>query len=349
MQQLATMLSRYARWLQLGFLVLLLILIGSSTRRSENPPDADGYVQMLSSLTLPYMISGDQNALRQSLDLIIQHSPVLEVSIFNTENRRIVQVVNRSESDRGRNDAQQHSKELVLDQSLLGTLSISMAPVPSTFPWFVFGLGTLALLAGLVALVAKENAAGQSTTTTPSTALRHRHLVAISLTPIFANIKLSHSATAKGPVANLVKIVRQLAPNYGLEFLTVSEETLYLQSHSGAPQHLRQAVVFAWNFCQSLGADKGLPISAYIFAVDLPADPLMSNVELIRNDQFERSTDVLSGNVSGCVAISQGMTTALPADWAWQADSDRQLGLINELPSALCTLWRRQLGRLAEG
>jgi len=345
MHQFATLFQRYALWSQIALILMILLLAILPSAKQQT--DAEGYLQLAGSLALPYMISGDRNGLRQALDLIIQNTPILEVRVLSTENRPLIQVFNRSASEQQRNAAEQHTKELVLDQSLLGTLSITTTPASSAFPWGIVTLSALALLLGVGRMFTGDQDSGsRKATPLPHSRTKERYLIAISMAPLIEQFKQEGSGSHQQGL--LQKIIRRLAPSYGLEYLTISDEILFLQTHAGEKQALRQAIVFTWNACQSLGAQRGMNLCGTICAMRLAGDPLISNLELLAEDQIEFCTDLLRKSPGGSVSFAQTLATELPEDWNQQRDNDRELCMINELPAALCTLWRRQLSSLAD-
>lgn len=346
MQKFATLFKQYAMWLQ-ATLILLITLTLAFTSDSAPRRDPQSYLQMLGNLTLPYLISGDRNGLQQSLDLLIQDTFVLDAQVLNTENRPLVQVVNRAASEQERDLSSQATTELVLDQTLLGTLSISTPSTLSEPPAGLILLSIIALLLGLGQLMFKR---GEAEITEPEKRLgsqfKKRFLIAISLTPLVEQIK-RRGRLANNQVELSTAIIRRLAPSYGLEYVAINDETLFLQSSSDDKLSLRQAIVFSWNACQSLGTDKGTSLRASICTADLPSDTLIGNLTMVAGDQLEICSDLQAGSAAGTVSLNQELAATLPAEWDATIDRGKQKCTISELPAAVCNLWRRQLNNLS--
>lgn len=345
MQKLTTVFRQYAVWLQTVILSLIvMVLVFSSNTTPQKAPD--NYLQMLGNLALPYLISGDRAGLQQSLDLIVQNSPVLEARILNTENRPLMQVINRSVSEESRNLSAEFTRELVLEQALLGTLSISVAPQQTRSSMGLIFLSLLALAIGAGQLLIRNNTAViVPQEKLPGKTARKRFLIAISLGPIIEQLK--QGGSTKKQLELLVTMVRQLAPSYGLEYVTTGDETVFLQSNSDDKLSLRQAVVFAWNACQSLGAERGLFLRGCICPVDLSDDIMLGNLAMIAGDEFEICADLQTGCAAGTISLNQDLATTLPKEWDVAWDNNKQRCVISELPISVCNLWRRQLSNLA--
>lgn len=346
MQKLTTLFKQYALWLQTAAISLIfLALVFSPNSTTQDSPEA--YLVMLGNLSLPYLISGDQTGLRQSLDLIIQDSPVLEARILNTENRPEIQVVNRGASEEARSLASELTSELVLEQALLGTLSISVQPqeTRSNTGLVLLALLALALVAGQV-LTRNQVDAAIPQQNLPGTRNKKRLIVAISLTPIIEQLKQQGVPTNK-KLDLLVKIVRQLAPSYGLEFLGVNDEMLLLQSNSDDKLSLRQAAVFSWNACQTLGAERGLYLRSSICPVELASDTMVGILTMIAEEEIDNCSDIQAGCSTGTLSLPQDLAVNLPKEWDVLRDDSKNRCMIKELPSAVCNLWRRQLESLS--
>jgi len=147
----------------------------------------------------------------------------------------------------------------------------------------------------------------------------------------------------------LVKIVRQLAPSYGLEFLGINEEMLLLQSNSDDKLSLRQAAVFSWNACQTLGVERGLYLRGSICPLKLSSDTMIGIMTMIANEELESCSDLQEGCSAGTLSLPQELAVNLPREWDVLHDDNKQRCMIKELPSAVCNLWRRQLSNLIEG
>ncbi len=342
MPPLVNFFLRYARQI---LLLLLLLLLGVLANSRLAPPTSEGnsQLQTLGNLALPYLISGDRNGLRQTLDLVIQGSPVVEASVMNIENQRQVQVFNRNTAGLDVENATAHVRQLVLEQSLLGTLAITVALPRAQVPWLALGLGLLALLAATTLLMRPGIANASPAATEPT--VRPRLLLAISLNPLVASLRAGSGQA--DDQARWQQIVRQLAPNYGVEFLTLNDDMLFLCSRGEAAQSLRQACVFAWNLCQVLGADRGLAISAAVIPAKVARDALVGSLNLLEQDVLSQCEEMLVYSSAGSVVLPENLAKLLPREWSLQPVADLY-SQVNELPASLCNLWRRQLEQLAQ-
>jgi len=347
MQKLTTFFKRHALWLQAAAITLIiLILVFSPNANTQR--DSEAYPSMLGNLALPYLISGDQIGLRQSLDLIIQDSPVLEARILNTDNRLSMQVVNRGVSEEIRSLSTELSRELVLEQTLLGTLTVSVASAKPQAPTGLIVLALFVLMLGAGQLLVRDQLGEIAPQEKPpGNRTKQRFVVAISLTPIIEQLKQQGKSTSKN-LDMLVKIVRQLAPSYGLGFLGINEEMLLLQSNSDDKLSLRQAAVFSWNACQTLGAERGLYLRGSICPLELPNDTMVGIMTMIAKEEVDSCSDLQEGCSAGTLSLSQELAVNLPREWDVLQDDNKQRCIIKELPSAVCNLWRRQLSNLIE-
>lgn len=347
MQNLATLFKQYSSWFQIAAISLLIVLLTVSFTRSTSQ-DAEAYLTLLGNLTLPYLISGDQVGLQQSLDLVIQDTPVLEARILNTENRPLVQVVNRGSTGGTESEPTELASELVLEQTLLGTLTISVAQGETNSPAFLIVLALVALGFTLSPLFLKQDAMIKVTPAQlPSNRSRNRFVIAISISPIVEQLKQQGASSSK-KLHLMLKIIRQLAPSYGLEYVALNGDMLVLQTNSDDKLSLRQAVVFSWNACQSLGAEKGFYLKSSICPAELPGDSLSASLMLAAGDEIENCSDLQAGCAAGTVSLTEDLVINLPKEWDVVCDNSKQRFTISELPSAVCNLWRRQLNNLVE-
>jgi hypothetical protein len=341
MYRIAEFLKRHIWW-PLIIAPAILILVNLVSGPAKTGEHQDAYLQMLSSVTLPYLISGDRPGLQEALELTIQNTPIISASVFDTQDRRLIQAFNRSMTESQRDTGISASRELILDQSLLGTLSISLAPAESGFSKpLILGLGVLTLFSAITSalLFRSPDKPMQITAENKINDRRSEALVVgISIAPL---IEASNSADQNEMLVNFVDLINMLAPNYGLESLGINEQILFLRSRSGSTQAIRQAMVFTWNLCN--GHQQNYPSLAGCIAVQrLSQDPRVAGLELLRDEVLEIFTDMLEDTYPGQVAIQQKLDANRPKDWTYREGSMGQI-ILTQLPEALSALWGKQI------